>query len=143
MQKKERLKKRPRGNLILVYFLTLNFQLHTHYSGNTFIYFGISAGLVTTVGDGSTQFSKYNAAPDSSFRYVSGYNYAAGIGFSFGVQAGYTYYIKQRWGLNAELAVRYVDVGTEKVNGINNNHMTNRYRTMFFPQTIGIRYRFK
>jgi hypothetical protein len=107
------------------------------------LYFGVLFGLVTTVSDGSTQYSKYNAEPDSSYRYVSGYNYGAGIGYSFGGQVGYTYYVLRRWGINAEFSTRYADVGTEKVNGIHNAHMTNRFRTVYFAQTFGIRYRFK
>ena len=105
-------------------------------------YCGIMLGLVTTVSDGSTGYSRYNAPPDSSYRYVSNVNYAAGIGYSFGVQAGFTYYVLRRWGINAEIAARYVEVGTHKTNGISNDHNMHHYRMLFLPQTIGIRYRF-
>jgi len=107
------------------------------------IYFGVMLGLVNTVSDGSTGYSKYNAPPDSSYRYISSYNYAAGIGYSFGVQVGYTYYIRRRLGVNIELGARYVEMGTDKTNGLNDDHMTNRYHMLFLPETVGIRYRFK
>ena len=107
------------------------------------LYFGATIGLVTTVSDGSLGYSKLNAQPDSSYRYVSSYNYGSGIGYSFGVQAGYTYYFLRRWGVNVELAARYVHINTEKVNGLNNDHGTNSYHMMFFPQTFGLRYRFR
>lgn len=106
------------------------------------LYFGAMLGMVTTVSDGSVGYSRYNAPPDSSYRYISSYNYGSGIGFSFGLQAGYTYYILRRWGINVEVSARYVDVGTEKVNGLNDDHNTHRYQLLFLPQTIGIRYRF-
>ncbi len=107
------------------------------------LYFGVTLGLVTTVSDGSTGYSRYSAPPDSSYRYISSYNYAAGVGYSFGAQVGYTYYIKRRWGVNVELAARYVEMGTGKTNGLSDDHMTNRYHMIFLPQTFGIRYRFK
>ena len=88
-------------------------------------------------------YSRYNAPPDSSYRYISSYNYGMGIGYSFGVQAGYTYYIMPRWGLNVEIAARYVEVGTDKTNGLNDDHGTHKYHMLFLPQTFGIRYRFK
>lgn len=109
---------------------------------NANLYFGVALGMVTTVSDGSQGYSKYNAQPDSSYRYMSSYNYGAGFGFSVGVQVGYTYYIFKRLGVNVELAARYVDVGTEKTNGVNDVHNTNRYQLLFLPQTVGIRYRF-
>lgn len=107
------------------------------------LYFGVSGGLVTTISDGSKSFSKYNNQPDSSYRYISGYNYAAGIGYSFGAQIGYTYYFLRKWGVNVELAARYVNVGTDKVNGLSDDHGTSKYNILFFPETIGIRYRFR
>lgn len=106
------------------------------------LYFGVNFGLVTTLSDGSKGFSKYNAAPDSSYRYMSSYNYGAGIGYSFGVQAGYTYYFLRRWGLNVEIGARFVDVGTMKANGTFDDHGTHRYHMLFLPETIGVRYRF-
>jgi hypothetical protein len=107
------------------------------------LYFGATVGLVTTVSDGSTGYSYYKAQPDSSYRYVSNINYAKGIGYSFGVQAGYTYYFLRRWGLNAEIGCRFVEVGTEKTNGQSDDHGIHRYKMLFLPETVGIRYRFK
>ncbi len=107
------------------------------------LYFGATLGLVTTFSDGSIGYSRYNAPPDSSYRYISSYNYGQGLGFSFGVQVGYTYYVWRRWGVNVELAARYAQVGGVKTNGLNDDHQTNNYQIMFLPQTIGFRYRFK
>lgn len=107
------------------------------------LYFGINLGLVETVSDGSVGYSHYNAPPDSAYRFVSSYNYGSGIGFSFGVQAGYTWYFWKRFGLNAEIAAKYVNVATETVNGLNYAHITNNYHMMYFPESIGLRYRFK
>ncbi len=106
------------------------------------LYFGVNLGLVTTISDGSVGYSKYNAAPDSSYRYVSNYNYGSGIGYSFGLQAGYTYYFMRRWGVNVEIGARFVEVGTDKTNGIYDDHGTHRYHMLFLPETVGIRYRF-
>ena len=135
------------GNPAITQSVQLNYLIPSYSKYKLFlksnINFGITAGLVTTVSDGSTGFSKYNAQPDSSYRYISSYNYGAGIGWSVGVQVGYTYYILPRWGANVEVAARYVDVGTEKVNGLNDAHGTTRYHMSFFPATFGIRYRFK
>jgi len=107
------------------------------------INFGITLGLVTTVSDGSVGYSKYNAPPDSSYRYISQYNYGSGIGWNAGVQIGYTYYIFRRWGVNAEVGARYVDVGTQKTNDVNDAHHTTRYHMTYIPFNFGIRYRFK
>ncbi|WP_133162688.1 hypothetical protein [Flavipsychrobacter stenotrophus] len=107
------------------------------------LYFGVSAGLVTTVSDGSQSFGKYNNRPDSSYRYVNGYNYGMGIGYSVGVQMGYTYYFLRKWGVNVELAARYVNMTASKENGLADAHGTTKYNMLFFPQTFGIRYRFR
>lgn len=105
------------------------------------LYFGATIGMVNTVSDGSTGYSRYNAPPDSSYRYVSSYNYGAAIGVNLGVHAGYSYYFWRRLGVNVEIAARYVSMYGEKVNGIQDNHGTSKYHMMFFPQTVGIRYR--
>lgn len=107
------------------------------------LYFGVSAGLVTTVSDGSQSFGKYNAPPDSSYRYINGYNYGAGIGYNVGIQAGYTYYIMRKWGVNVELGARYVNMTADKVNGLADAHGTTKYNMLFFPGTVGVRYRFR
>jgi len=106
--------------------------------------FGISAGLVQTVNDGSVGYSNYNANPDSSYRYVSSVHYGFGIGYSFGAQVSYTYYFFNRLGVTAEIAARYVDIGVDQRDGINYLHdYVSRYHMLFFPETIGVRYRFR
>ena len=107
------------------------------------IYFGATLGLVNTISDGSIGYSKYNNAPDSSYRYISKYNYGAGIGYSVGVQVGYTYYIWRKLGVNVELAARYVNMQTGRTNTIADDHGTDHYKLLFLPETVGIRYRFK
>ena len=38
-------------------------------------------------------YSRYNAAPDPNYTYISKYEYGFGIGYSYGIQMGFTYYI--------------------------------------------------
>ena len=103
------------------------------------IYMGLQGGLIETINDGSRQYSTYKTANDSSYRYVSGHNYQPGMGFSLGAQAGFIYYIVPRFGVTAELALRYVNV---KTNDQNYTAANARFHLMHFPQTVGIRYRF-
>ena len=103
------------------------------------LYFGVSFGLVTTVNDGSLAYSKYSAAPDSGYTYMSKYDYGYGIGLSYGIQMGYTYYIIPRLGVNVDLAMRYVSVNTNDEHyGAENSH----FHLLYFPETIGVRWRF-
>lgn len=103
------------------------------------LYFGVQAGLVETVNDGSRAYSKAKTANDTSFTYVSGFHYNSGMGYSVGLQAGFIYYIVPRLGVTAELAMRYVNVKT-----IDQNFTAplSNYQLLHFPQTVGIRWRF-
>ncbi len=103
------------------------------------IYFGAMAGLVETVNDGSREYSTYKEANDSTYRYVSGHHYNPGMGYTLGLQAGFIYYIVPRFGVTAELAVRYVNVNTI---GQNYTAPNSNYQLMHFPQTVGVRWRF-
>ncbi len=103
------------------------------------LYFGVMAGLVNTINDGSRSYDKYNDGVDSGYTYVSGYHYSAGRGYSLGLQTGFIYYIVPRLGVTAELAMRYVDVKTFDQNFAAVN---NRYHLLHFPQTVGVRWRF-
>ena len=131
--------------------LTETFQLNYvipfyseyHVLNRANLYFGVSGGLVTTVSDGSVGYSKYNNQPDSSFRYVSSVNYGKGIGYQVGVQAGYSYYFLRRFGVNVELGARFTRVTTDRTNGMAADNGTIAYRMMFFPGTVGLRYRFR
>ncbi len=112
-------------------------QFHNFNRAN--IYFGVQAGMVQTVNDGSRTFSTMNTGTDSSWQYVSGYHYQSGLGYTLGLQGGFIYYIVPRFGVTAELSLRYVNVRTRDINYA----MPNRsYHIMHFPQTIGVRYRF-
>ncbi len=103
------------------------------------INFGATVGMINTVNDGSVAYSTYKQAPNPDFTYVSRYNYGYGIGYTVGLQAGYTYYITNRLGVNLDLAVRYAKVAT---NEVRYSHENSKFSTMYFPETIGIRYRF-
>ena len=103
------------------------------------LYFGVMAGLVNTINDGSRSYDKYNDGVDSGYTYVSGYHYSAGRGYTLGLQTGFIYYIVPRLGVTAELAVRYADVKTFDQNFAAVN---NRYQLLHFPQTVGVRWRF-
>lgn len=114
---------------------------YTRYSefNRSNLYFGVNLGLIETVNDGSTGYSTYGAAPDSTLRYVSSYHYGFGIGYSFGIQIGYTYYIIPRLALNVELGMRDVNVTTNDMNYRADN---SKYYLLHFPQTVGLRWRF-
>ncbi|GAA4462684.1 hypothetical protein GCM10023093_09790 [Nemorincola caseinilytica] len=100
------------------------------------LYFGAQAGMVNTVNDGSRSYGVL--ATDSSVRYTNGVNYGSGMGYTLGLQTGFIYYITPRFGVNAELALRYVDVHTT---GDHWAAPISHYRLMHFPQTLGIRWR--
>lgn len=102
------------------------------------LYFGVCAGMVQTLNDGSRQYSKYTSSTDSGYTYVSGHHYNAGLGYTLGLQTGFIYYIVPRLGVTAELAMRYVNV---KTNDQNYTAPIAKYHLLHFPQTVGIRYR--
>jgi len=102
------------------------------------LYFGTHVGLVNTVSDGSRNYDTYATQTDTTIRYVNGVNYGSGMGYTLGLQTGFIYYITPRFGVSAELALRYVDVHTI------DDHWAesiSHYRLMHFPQTLGIRWR--
>lgn len=101
--------------------------------------FGAQFGFMTTVNDGSQAFSKYRSAPDSNYTYMSRYDYGYGIGVTYGLQVGFTYFIIPRLGLNIDLAARYASVHTSDQHyGSENNH----FELLYFPATFGVRWRF-
>ena len=102
-------------------------------------YFGTMLGMVTTVNDGSQGYSNYKSLTDSGYKYLSKFDYNSGIGLSFGFQTGFTYYFVPKLGINIELAVRYANVTTTNNNY---NHDISWYYLLYFPETIGIRYKF-
>jgi hypothetical protein len=103
------------------------------------VYFGAMVGFVTTVNDGSIGYGKYKGAIDSGSTYVSSYDYGFGIGYNFGLQVGYAYYILPQLSISIELAARYADVHTNNVSYGNENQ---NFNLLYFPETIGVRYRF-
>lgn len=133
--------------LVADHAISSNFQMnyvipfYTKY--NTFnranLYFGAMLGMINTVNDGSLGYSTYNAAPDSGYTYLSSYHYGFGIGYNFGIQAGFTYYIIPRLGVNIELGARYASVGT---NDERYGHENAHFHLVYFPETLGVRWRF-
>jgi len=103
------------------------------------VYFGAMVGMVTTVNDGSLGYSKYGSAPDSNYVYMSKYDYGYGVGLSYGVQMGITYYIIPRLGINLDLAARFASIHTQDQRyGSENKY----FYLMYFPETLGVRWRF-
>ncbi len=102
-------------------------------------YFGVMLGMVNSVNDGSLAYSTYKSKTDSGYIYMSKFDYGFGIGWSYGVQTGFSYYFVPKLGINAEIAIRTANVGT---NDYRNNHDVGGYSLLYFPATIGIRYKF-
>jgi hypothetical protein len=123
--------------------VALNYVIpfYTQYTGynKANLYFGASFGLMQTLNDGSIAYNNYKASPDSNFSYVSRYDYGSGSGFNFGIQMGYTWYIIPRLGVNVDLAMRYAHIKTIDENYGSEN---NKFYLLYFPETIGIRWRF-
>lgn len=133
--------------LVADYALTnsvgINYVIPFYTRYNTYnrsnINFGVTFGFINTFNDGSISYAKYKPGPDPSPVYVTGYNYGHGMGITFGAQMGYTYYIFPRLGLNADVAVRYAGV---KTNDVRYDHANSSFRVLYFPATMGIRFRF-
>ncbi len=121
----------------------LNYNIPFYTAFHTFnrsnLYFGVMFGLVTTISDGSLGYSHYNTAVDSGKTYVSRYDYGMGVGLSYGLQMGYTYYIIPRLGVNVEIAARYAGVATKSTSYAEEN---SKFHLLYFPETIGLRWRF-
>lgn len=124
-------------NVGISYVIPFYSAYNTYNKAN--LYFGVNVGLMQTMNDASIGYSRYNAAPDSNLRYTSSYNYAAGKGVNFGIQLGYTWYIIPRLGINIDLGVRYASI---KTNDTRYGSQNMKYNLLYFPETIGIRYRF-
>jgi len=119
------------------YIIPFYTKFQTYNKAN--LYFGAMFGLMTTVNDGSMGYSKLKGSVDSGTAYVSSYDYGYGIGYNFGVQIGYTYYIMPRFAVNVEIAARYADVRTNSTSYGSEN---SNFYLLYFPETIGLRYRF-
>jgi hypothetical protein len=121
----------------------INYVIPFYTTYNTFnranVYFGAMAGMITTVNDGSTGYSTYKSKTDSGETYVSHYDYGFGFGYNIGIQAGFTYYVIPRLGINLDLAMRYASVKTNDMDYRSENSI---YHLLYFPETIGIRWRF-
>lgn len=124
-------------SVLMNYTIPFYNKFHTINKAN--LYFGAMLGLVTTMNDGSIAYSKYKAPPDSNYTFVSRYDYAVGVGVSYGAQMGFCYYFAPRFGVNIELAARYARVGTSDPRYMGS---TAKYYLLYFPETIGVHYRF-
>jgi hypothetical protein len=89
--------------------------------------------------DGSIGYGTYKAPPDSNLVYMSNYNYAPGTGYNVGIQIGYTWYLIPRLGINIELGARYARFRTQDQHY---GSVNNKFDLLYFPETIGIRWRF-
>ncbi len=117
------------------YVLPFYTRFHTFNRSN--LYAGAMIGMVTTMNDGSIGYIRNKNFADSG--NVSSYHYGYGIGLSYGIQLGYTYYILPRLGVNIELAMRYASVGTHTTQYAGENA---NFHLLYFPETMGIRWRF-
>jgi hypothetical protein len=130
------------ANPALSFMAHFNYMMPEYSSYKEYIkgnfYYGISLGLIASVNDGSIAYTAYNDAPAPTYTYVSQYNYGMGIGFTAGVQVGYTYYATEHFGINLQVAGRYATVGT---NDVKYAHENSNYHLFYFPCTIGIHYR--
>lgn len=124
-------------NVKMNYVIPFYTQFRTYNRAN--LYFGVNAGFMNTVNDGSKGYSYMKSPIDSStIEYVTTYHYASGMGYNFGVQGGFTYNIIPRLGVNIELGVRYANITTIGQNAAADVH---KYHLMYFPETLGIRWR--
>ena len=118
---------------------TIPFYTEFHTFNRSNLYFGVMVGMVNTISDGSLAYSRYTSGADSGAAYVSKYDYGMGVGLSFGLQMGYTYYIIPRLGVNVEIAMRYANVATNSTSYASEN---SSYHLLYFPETVGLRWRF-
>ncbi len=114
--------------------------LYDHYRINrSNFYMGVAAGAVFTVSDGRTNYAQFNNMEGEQYRYIDTYHYEAGSGYTVGAQVGFTYYISNHIGFNAEGAARYVQID-------NKNHnigsVNGGFEMFYFPVTLGIKMRF-
>jgi opacity protein-like surface antigen len=124
--------------IMMNYVIPFYTQFQTYNRAN--FYFGINAGMMNTVNDGSRTYNTIKSPVDSTnYTYVSGYHYSAGLGYSIGVQTGFTYNIVPRLGVNIELGMRYAHIKTKDQGAFSGNSM---FYLLYFPETIGIRWRF-
>jgi len=103
------------------------------------IYFGVAAGPVIVANDGEVTTSRVNPNTPFEYSYTSGFNFQPGYGFMVGAQVGYTYYLGEHFGINVDIAPRiaWVETVDPRLGEANN-----QYSVMYFPTTIGLRYRF-
>jgi hypothetical protein len=129
----------PAMNFAAEFNRLIPFYSAFHKYNKSNLYFGVMAGLMATVNDGSIHYDLNDKAPNPNYQYASQYNYGPGIGINLGVQVGYTYYFIPRFGVNVELAGRYAYIGTDDTKY---DHVNSRYHLLYFPETVGLRYRF-
>jgi hypothetical protein len=103
------------------------------------LYFGASCGLVNTVNDGATGYAVYKSKTDSGYKYLNKVDYNPGLGVNFGAHIGFTYYFVPKLGVNIEIGAKYAYVST--TNDVNNREL-GTYYLVYFPETIGLRYKF-
>ena len=99
------------------------------FMGNGYGYAGVAAGYVATRHDSKTLSS------NESYRAPNG-----GNGLALGLQLGYVRGISKRLAVNAELAMRYFNLGYDAMEPSGTSQDKLKYSIMAFPVTVGIRY---
>lgn len=123
--------------------LRLNYVLPFYNRYEDFIrssfYGGISLGGVATGNEGKIEYSRANPNTPAEYRYVSKFQYESGYGTVLGLQVGYNYFFSKLLGLNLEFAPKMAWVKTvDSKYGYAND----TYNILYFPATVGLRFRF-
>ena len=102
------------------------------------VYMGVSGGAVIVGNDGEAIYSKVNPSTPVEYTYTSEFHFESGYGMLVGIQIGYTYFFSQKVGINVDFAPKWAWVRTydSRYAGANN-----QYNLMYFPTTVGIRYK--
>ncbi len=103
------------------------------------VYFGASVGATFIGNDGKITYTRQNPNTPVEYVYTSDFHYEAGYGFLLGLQVGYTYYINEHFGINADFAPKVSFVKTKDPRYAAAN---DTYHLFYFPTTIGLHYRF-
>jgi hypothetical protein len=103
------------------------------------LYVGVTAGAVATGNDGSIEYSRTNPSTPAEYSYVSRYQYESGYGTLLGAQIGYTYFFSKVIGLNIEFAPK---ISWIKTIDSKYGYANDTYNILYFPTTLGIRFRF-
>lgn len=114
------------------------YNLYEDFVRSSF-YGGISLGGVATGNEGKIEYSKSNPNTPAEYRYVSRFQYESGYGTVLGLQVGYNYFFSKLLGMNIEFAPKMAWVKTVDAKY---GYANDTYNILYFPATIGLRFRF-